>query len=148
MASAACGKAERAPWGRAAAVWLVLIVAEVVHGALRAMLLAPRTGMARAGQIGVFTGCLLNFGIAYWFSPWLGVKRGRTLVAVGALWALLTVIFEVAFGRFVAGASWRRLRADYDLRHGGLLPLGLLALAGSPLLAASLRARGAGGRSP
>jgi hypothetical protein len=55
------------------------------------------------------------------------------------VWVVLTVVFEVTFGRLVMRSSWQRLRSDYDLAHGGLLPLGLVALAGSPLVAARLR---------
>ena len=48
---------------RAFAVWLVLIAAEVVHGALRALLLVPAIGDFRARQAGVFTGSLLVLGL-------------------------------------------------------------------------------------
>jgi len=55
------------------------------------------------------------------------------------IWVVLTVVFEVIFGRLVMRSSWERIRSDYDLAHGGLLPIGLVALAGSPLVAARLR---------
>ena len=57
----------------------------------------------------------------------------------GIVWLALTLIFEIAFGRFVAHASWARIASDYDLPRGGLLPIGLLVLAGAPLIAAKLR---------
>jgi hypothetical protein len=49
------------------------------------------------------------------------------------------VAFEVGVGRFVAGASWGRIGSDYDLFHGGLLPIGLLILAVAPFAAARIR---------
>jgi hypothetical protein len=58
---------------------------------------------------------------------------------VGALWLLLTLTFELAFGRFVAHASWQRIGSDYDLVHGGLLALGLVMLGLAPIAAAKVR---------
>jgi hypothetical protein len=55
------------------------------------------------------------------------------------VWVVLTVVFEVAFGRLVMKSSWERIRSDYELAHGGLLPIGLVTLAGSPLVASRLR---------
>jgi hypothetical protein len=55
------------------------------------------------------------------------------------VWVVLTVVFEVTFGRLVIRSLWERIRSDYDLAHGGLLPIGLMALAGSPLVASRLR---------
>lgn len=125
-------------WLRAFAVWLVLIAMEILHGILRSIVLVPLVGDFRARQVGVFTGSLLNLGIACLFIRWIGVRTDRARVGIGVGWVGLTVIFEVAFGRLVTRASWKRLRADYDLARGGLLPLGLMALAGSPLVAARL----------
>lgn len=85
----------------------------------------------------------MNLGIAYRAIPWIGARSTRALAVLGIVWVALTIIFELAFGRIVARASWERLCSDDDLRHGGLLPLGLAALGASPLLAARLRrARG------
>jgi hypothetical protein len=129
------------PWWRAVVVWLVLIGAEVLHGILRARFLVPAVGEVRARQVGVGSGSLLNLGIACLFARWLGARTTRTRLGAGVLWVALTIAFEVAFGRWVLHASWRRIGADYDIRRGGLLPLGLVALAGAPLLAARLRPR-------
>ena len=70
---------------------------------------------------------------------WLGAQRLRELLWVGLSWLLLTVAFEVLFGRFVVGLAWSRIAADYDVLNGGLMPLGLLLLFFSPMLAAHLR---------
>jgi hypothetical protein len=127
------------PWRRAIAVWFGLVGAEIIHGIVRSILLTPRVGDTRARQIGVFTGSLVNLGITHVFIQWIGARTSRALVGIGVVWVVLTVIFEVTFGRLVMRSSWERLRSDYDLAHGGLLPIGLVALAGSPLVAAQLR---------
>ncbi len=58
---------------------------------------------------------------------------------IGVGWMVLTLGFEVLLGRAL-GAGWDRILADYDLPHGGLMPLGLLWLAVAPWAAARLRA--------
>ena len=127
------------PWRRAIAVWFGLICVEVVHGIVRSLVLTPRVGDRRARQIGVFTGSLVNLGITHLFNQWIGARTTRALFGIGLIWVVLTVVFEVIFGRLVMRSSWERIRSDYDLAHGGLLPIGLVALAGSPLVAARLR---------
>jgi hypothetical protein len=46
------------------------------------------------------------------------------------------VVFEVGLG-LLMGATPAVIAADYDLAHGGLMPLGLLMLLLGPFLAAS-----------
>lgn len=124
---------------RAFAVWLLIVLAEVIHGILRTLFLVPLTGDLRARQIGVFTGSLLILAIATATIRWLGLPTPARQFQVGALWLVWMVLFELAFGRWVAGLSWDRLLADYNIPAGGLLPFGLLILLLSPLLAARLR---------
>ena len=41
---------------RSLTIWLVLIVAEIAHGILRAIVIMPIVGEFRSNQIGVFNG--------------------------------------------------------------------------------------------
>ncbi|HMY75638.1 MAG TPA: hypothetical protein PLQ88_27705, partial [Blastocatellia bacterium] len=77
--------------------------------------------------------------VALLFARWLRATQRRQLLAVGALWVLLTVAFEFGLGRFVLGYSWTRLLEDYNLARGGLMGLGLVFLLFAPLLAAKMR---------
>jgi len=124
---------------RALAIWLVLICAEVLHGIARAALLVPYVGESTSSQIGVFTGSIIILVIALIFVRWIGATRPAQLLIVGLVWLGLTVTFEVLFGRFVVGLSWERLAADYNVLEGGLMPLGLLVLLLSPLIAGRMR---------
>jgi hypothetical protein len=54
---------------------------------------------------------------------------------------VLTIAYELALGRFAFHLSWAEIASDFDLSHGNLLPIGLLFLMFSPLLAARLRRR-------
>ena len=124
---------------RAMAVWLVLIAAEIVHGIARGIFLVPHVGEFRSSQIGVFTGSLIILVIAWVFVRRLGAHRTNELLLVGLLWLLLTLAFEIGFGRFALGASWARIAVDYNMLEGGLLPLGMLVLLLSPLIAGKMR---------
>ena len=99
-------------------------------------------GEFRSNQIGVFTGSAIILVIAYFTIRWIGAKRTLELLTVGFTWLVLTMAFEVLFGRFVMGLSWERLGADYNLLNGGLMPLGLMVMLFSPMVAAKLRAKG------
>ena len=126
---------------RSISVWMLLMGAEVIHGTLRTVFLAPRTGDFRARQISVFTGSALILGNTYLTIKWIGASRKRTLVGIGLAWLFLTLLFELGLGRWVLHYSWARLAADYNLRKGGLQPVGLLLLTLAPFLMARLRAR-------
>ena len=124
---------------RAITVWLVLIVAEILHGIARGIFLVPHVGEFRSSQIGVFTGSIIILAIAVVFVRWIGATRPAHLLMVGFLWLALTLAFEILFGRFVVGASWEHLAADYNVLQGGLLPFGMLFLLMSPLIAGKIR---------
>jgi hypothetical protein len=120
-------------------VWLVIIGAEFVHGTMRNLLLAPRIGDFRARQWSVLTGSILIVAVACVFVRWMEARSTRALLLVGVEWLVLTVLFEQGAGHYVFGRSWESLASDYDLLHGGVLPLGLAVLTFAPLIAAKLR---------
>jgi hypothetical protein len=120
-------------------IWLLIAMAEVLHGILRVRLLNCRVGDHRARQIGVFTGSAIILGIAWFSVPWLGASTTGQLLGVGFLWLTLMLGLEVAFGRLVFRASWQRLAADFDFRKGGLLSIGMAVLLVAPVLVAKLR---------
>lgn len=131
----------RVPWRKTLVVWLAIILAESVHGALRTLYLAPLIGDFNARRVGVLVGSLLILAIALASARWLGDLTRRQLFAIGAAWVVLTVAFEIVLGRAVRRASWERILSDYDITQGGLMFLGLLVLWCSPWLAHRLRFR-------
>jgi len=120
-------------------VWLTLIAAEILHGIARAIFLVPFVGEFRSNQIGVGTGSLIILAIALLFIRWIGASRSAQLLGIGLLWGVLTLAFEILFGRFVAGATWERLLSDYNVMGGGLMPLGMILLVLSPWIAGKVR---------
>ncbi|MBD2163393.1 hypothetical protein H6G04_03135 [Calothrix membranacea FACHB-236] len=120
-------------------VWLVFILAESVNGTVRNLWLVPALGDFWAHQISFFTGSILVVAIATIFVKWLHANRTSQLLNIGILWMLLTLSFEICLGRFVLGYSWQQIAADYNLLHGGLMPIGLVLLILAPLIAAKIR---------
>src|SRR5918994_1948366 len=57
---------------------------------------------------------------------------------IGSAWVVLPVAFEISLGGLM-GYSWERLGSDYNTLEGGLLPIGFVIMATSPLIAARLR---------
>ena len=123
---------------RALAVWLIIAVAETIHGTLRAMFLVPIVGDLPARQIGVLTGSVIIFIIALLAIGWMEAKTFRHQLQIGILWVVLTILFEVGLG-LAFGCSLERILSDYNLAAGGYMPLGLLFMLLSPALAAKVR---------
>ena len=70
---------------------------------------------------------------------WIGAASVAALLGIGLFWLGLTLGFEILLGRVLMGYSWEWMASDYNLLKGGLLPMCLLVLTMSPLLAARVR---------
>jgi hypothetical protein len=46
------------------------------------------------------------------------IRSAKEAWMIGVCWLLMTVAFEFGFGHYVAGHSWVRLFADYNLLEG------------------------------
>ena len=126
-------------WERAVLVWLLIIVAESIHGAARRLYLVPMIGERSASQFGVLVGSFLIFVIVWLSIRWLSVGSFRRHLQIGTRWVVLTVIFEFSLGS-LQGYTSERILADYNVVKGGLMGLGLLFMLFAPTLA--FRARG------
>jgi hypothetical protein len=123
---------------RALLIWLVIIAAECVHGAIRRLLFSPEVDFA-IRQLSVLAGVVMIFAITWVFLDWIRIRTARGALAIGVVWVGLTVAFELALGR-LTGIGWDRIAADYDLPNGGLMPLGLLAMGLTPWAVRQLKA--------
>jgi hypothetical protein len=115
------------------------MVVESVHGTLRTIFLAPAIGDAPARQVGVLTGATLILLVTLATIRWMGLTRTGQLLGIGALWVALTVLFEIALGRFILHLEWGRIASDYDLSSGGLMSPGLICMLLTPWAAARIR---------
>lgn len=120
-------------------IWLAIILAETVQGALRTWLLSSQVEFV-GRQISVITGAAVIFAITWMSLRWIRIRTAGGALVAGVVWVALTIPFEIAVGR-VLGFSWARILSDYDLTQGGLMPLGLIAMALTPWLVHKLQAR-------
>ena len=51
----------------------------------------------------------------------------KRALAIGAIWVVLTLIFEFSLGQ-AFGMTWPRMLEDYDLTRGGLMGFGVTAM--------------------
>lgn len=126
---------------RAFLVWIVMLGVEFCHGALRTIFLSPLLGDPLARQLSVITGTALFVLLAYLFIPWIHAEGGGALVAVGFLWLILTVAFDLSFGHYIFKMTWEAVLAEFNPLEGKLYPLGLVVLTLSPIIATRLRER-------
>lgn len=128
-------------WGRAFLVWAAIIPFAIANGILRDAFLSR---VLAAGAARTLSGVLLSAAIFAWTLGtyrWLGSPRGAAAVTVGVAWLALTIAFEFAFGRLVAGRSWEELLRPYRFAGGDIWPVVLLVVAVSPLLVATILRR-------
>jgi hypothetical protein len=86
----------------------------------------------------VLAGAAIAFAVTWLCFRWLRLRSTGAALGVGLLWAALTVGFEVGLGRAM-GLGWTRILDDYDVARGGLMPLGLVAMALTPWAVLRLR---------
>lgn len=112
---------------------------ETLHGILRTLLLNPRLGVAWAKRVSVFSGSALALLVCWLLVPWLELEGSGALLLVGGFLALFMAAFDLVLGRFVVHLPWHIVLADFDLRRGNLLMIGLAFLVICPWLAMRLR---------
>ena len=120
-------------------LWLVFAVLAIINGTVRARLYAPLVG-EYAGHV-ISTVILIGviFAGTYIFLRMLRIEYSQLdLLLIGVFWVVLTVLFEFGFGHYVAGHSWEKLLADYNIFNGRLWSLVLVADLLDPLLMDSL----------
>lgn len=102
---------------RAVAIWLAILVLASLNGAVRDLVVAPRIGDTAARAISTLVLCGLVLLVTWVSIRWIGPHSARQALAIGALWLVLTLAFEVGAGR-LTGKSWSVVLADYDLLRG------------------------------
>lgn len=128
-------------WTKALAVWLLIVIAESIHGIIRQLFIVPLIGDMPARRVGVLIGSAIIFAIAWACIRWIGARSFVEQFRVVLLWVVLIAIFEFSLGAAL-GYSQARMLSDYNLEEGGFMGIGLIFMLFAPALAA--RARGFG----
>lgn len=125
-------------WRRALLAWLIIAVAESVHGILRRLFVLPVIGELRAHQTGIFVGCVIIFAIAWASIRWIGARSIPELLQIGVVWILLMAAFETSLG-YAFGYPLSRILQDYNIAEGRLMIFGMVFMLFAPAMAAKAR---------
>ena len=119
-------------------VWIILAVSAIVVAIFRIHVLLPPFGEQTAHQLGTVLYLIVQFIIIYLFIRKMKIRDVKTLLGIGILWVVITVIFEFVFGHYVMGHSWQKLFADYNLFNGRLWILVLINNITAPLISGKI----------
>ncbi len=98
--------------------WLILAVVAIANGVLRQATYGRHMSDLAAHQLSTLTGILLTGGVVWALNRFRPIHSANAAWIIGVCWLLMTVVFEFGFGHYVAGHSWSRLCADYNLLEG------------------------------
>ena len=117
----------------ARAAWLVawsgMVVVAMGNGTFRAAVTQPLLGETAARQLATVLLLAALFAYHWWLERRFPLPSRGAAVQVGVAWTLMTLAFELGFGRFVEHLTWSAVLADYDVSRGRiwvLVPLWLL----------------------
>ena len=123
---------------RGVVVWCAFMAIETLQGILRGIFLVPRVGLDLSNKIGWPIAACIVFGVTVLTIRWVGLAGTQALLTLGALWAALTLIFEIGIG-LLRGLDAAQLIHEINPFSGGLLVYSLLVVFLSPYFALKLR---------
>ena len=119
-------------------VLLLIMFLETVHGILRGMFLVPRIGENMSSLVGWPVAKVIVLIVSALLIGWTRVTGTAALLRLGAVWAMLTLVFEITVGilrGMDAGGIW----AAVNPLAGGLVLYSLAVMLLAPLAATWLR---------
>ena len=128
---------------RALLSWFVLLVVAFANGALRQLAYPSTLSDFAARQVAAVVGAVL-LGVTIWFllRRWSIATRSQAW-ATGALWLVLTVLFELAL--VLRRGTLQDVADQYAIWRGSLWPLLLLWILAAPAVLTAAQRRGRAG---
>ena len=120
-------------------IWLLIVIAAIINGAIREKLLTPLIGAHLSLPISGITLSVLVFVITYFALPLLDNVKSKVYITIGLFWIILTLAFEYLFGHYVMGMPWHEINHVFELQNGNLFTVVLIVTALSPWTAAKLK---------
>lgn len=111
--------------------WFSLLVLAMINGTARVLLYDKYLGAAPGRVLASFIGLALFATLTAMLHRWKPLESVQQAWLVGAVWTVLTMIFEFSMGRYNNQMSTRALIAMYDPTTGSLW---LLVILGTLLL--------------
>lgn len=124
---------------KASGIWLLILTCAFLNGTFREAVLVPELGNPAALVLSgvLLSACILAVSLV--LVPRLGMLQVSHCLYLGLLWLLLTLAFEIGFGRLLRHQSWPAILEAYAFRNGNIWPLVLAVTFFAPLVAARLR---------
>ena len=120
-------------------IWFILVVAAILNGAFRESFITSKVGEQVGHVISTVIFICVILVVTYLFLSNLKINYTKTdLLLIGALWLILTILFEFVFSHYVMGHSWKMLFADYNILKGRVWSFVLLTTFIAPLLIGSI----------
>jgi hypothetical protein len=125
-------------WVKASGMWLGMLLAAFLNGALRELFIVPYVGEPVGHVLSVIILSGAIFGLAYLFVSAQRPLPASTLFQIGLFWLVLSLLFEFGFFHYAMHEPWEKLLADYNLFRGRLLIVVWLTTLFSPLICGML----------
>ncbi len=119
--------------------WLAFIPIAIANGIFRENVLLAFFNPLLSHQLSTLSFILIFGTIAWLFFKRWPTKSFKEALWIGLLWLVLTVGFEFLFGHYIAGHSWQKLFADYNILEGRIWILVLLWIFSSPMMIFALK---------
>ena len=115
-------------------VWFLLAIVAIMNGVLRQITYGRTVSELAAHQISTITAILAS-GLVVWIvNRFWPIESTFQALTIGGCWLSMTVAFEFGFGHYVAGHTWEKLTADYNLLEGRVWSLFLVWVAIMPVV--------------
>lgn len=114
--------------------WFLLAIVATINGIVRQSTYGKTISDIAAHQISTVTGIFVTGAVIWWISRMWPLESSSQAWTIGVLWLILTIGFEFGFGHFVAGHSWEKLLADYNILNGRVWSLFLIWVAVMPFV--------------
>ena len=100
-------------------IWFIFVIAGILNGTFREKFITPKIGECAGHVISTIILVCVILIVTYLFISNMKIAYAKTdLLLIGALWLVLTILFEFVFGHYVMGNSWNTLLADYNILKG------------------------------
>lgn len=110
-------------------VWVLILLAMIANGAMRELALVRLMPAQSAEIVSATIGIAIILTMTRFLLRPIAGRSVPAMIGASATLVLLTAAFDLMFGHYVAGTSWRMLAAQYEIWNGRpwLAVLGTLA---------------------
>lgn len=116
-------------------VWFLFIILAIINGGIRNRFYKPFLGDLTAHKISTIIFIIVILIVTYLVLKFSDLKlNDPQAVLMGAIWLILTILFEFIAGHYVFGNTWEKLVTDYNILKGRIWSLVLITTFIAPYL--------------